>query len=87
MIKNIVVPLDGSNFSWSAAHHAIQIARQYRATVHGVSITDVKIIEGQLLDDLNVDSATAQSLYQDKGRGCTDFSIAAVPQYNHGVQD
>ena len=68
MLTNIVVPLDGSSFSWSAVHHAIQIARQYRATIHGVSITDVKIIEGQLLDDLNVDSAVAQSLYHDKGR-------------------
>jgi nucleotide-binding universal stress UspA family protein len=67
MIKNIVVPLDGSKFSWSAAYHAIQIARAYRATIHGVSITDVKIIEGRLLDDLEIDSATAQSLYHDKG--------------------
>lgn len=68
MLTNIVVPLDGSSFSWSAARHAIQIAQKCRATIHGVSITDVKIIEGQLLDDLNIDAATAQTLYQDKGR-------------------
>ncbi|MBM3237643.1 universal stress protein [Candidatus Poribacteria bacterium] len=68
MIKNIVVSLDGSNYSWSAARHAIQMARPYRASIHGVYAIDLKIIKGQLLDDLKVDSATAQSIYQDKGR-------------------
>jgi nucleotide-binding universal stress UspA family protein len=68
MIKNIVVSLDGSNYSWSAARHAIQMARPYHASIHGVYAIDLKIIKGQLLDDLNVDSTTAQSIYQDKGR-------------------
>jgi len=68
MIKNIVVSLDGSNYSWSAARHAIQMARPYHASIHGVYAIDFKIIKGQLLDDLNVDSTTAQSIYQDKGR-------------------
>jgi len=39
MIKNIVVPLDGSNHSWRAAQHAIQLARSCNATIHGISIT------------------------------------------------
>jgi nucleotide-binding universal stress UspA family protein len=52
MLKNIVVPLDGSNFSWCAAHHALDVAHAYQAAIHGVSITDVKVIEGKVLDDL-----------------------------------
>lgn len=68
MLTNIVVPMDSSSYSWSAAQHAIQMAQSCRATIHGISVTDIKIIEGQLLDDLNIDSAKAQTLYQDKGR-------------------
>lgn len=67
MVKNIVVPLDGSSYSWSASRHAIQVARAYRAMIHGVSVTDVKILEGSVLDDLDVGTEVAQQRYQDKG--------------------
>ncbi len=68
MPKNIVVPLDSSDYGWSAMRHAIQMARPYRATIHGVYAIDVKIIKGQLVDDLNVDSKDVQNIYQDKGQ-------------------
>ncbi|MBC8235677.1 universal stress protein, partial [bacterium] len=59
----------------------------------GMSITDVKIIEGRLLDDLNVDSATAQNLYQDKGRmlleqlerDCKSADVAFQPILTTGI--
>ena len=52
MLTNLIVGLDGSHFSWSAARHAMQLAQTFGATLHGVSVTDVKIFEGKLLEEL-----------------------------------
>jgi nucleotide-binding universal stress UspA family protein len=67
MLKNIVVPLDSSSYSWSAAQHAVKMACPYRAAIHGLYVVDAKITEGQLLSDLNVDPEEAHDLYQAKG--------------------
>ena len=67
MLKNILVPLDGSDYSWSAARHAIQIAKAFRATIHGLTVTDVKIVDGQIADDLNIDHEVIERIYHDKG--------------------
>jgi nucleotide-binding universal stress UspA family protein len=67
MLKNILVPLDGSDHSWSAAHHAIQIAKVFRARIHGLTVTDVKIVDGQIADDLHIDHETVEKIYRDKG--------------------
>ncbi|MDQ1317766.1 MAG: Universal stress protein [Candidatus Poribacteria bacterium] len=67
MLKKILVPLDGSDYSWSAARHAIQMAKAFRADIHGLSVTDVKIVDGQIATDLHVDHETAEKIYQDKG--------------------
>jgi len=67
MLKKILVPLDGSNYSWSAARHAIQVAKAFGAIVYGLSVTDVKIIDGQIATDLHIDHEAAEKIYQDKG--------------------
>jgi nucleotide-binding universal stress UspA family protein len=67
MLKKIIVPLDGSDYSWSAARHAIQMAKAFRADIYGLSVTDVKIVDGQIATDLHVDHETAEKIYQDKG--------------------
>src|SRR5512139_66642 len=67
MLKKILVPLDGSDYSWSAARHAIQMAKAFRADIHGLTVTDVKIVDGQIATDLHVDHETAEKIYQDKG--------------------
>jgi nucleotide-binding universal stress UspA family protein len=67
MLKKILVPLDGSDYSWSAARHAIQMAKAFRADIHGLSVTDVKIVDGQIATDLHVDHETAEKIYEDKG--------------------
>jgi nucleotide-binding universal stress UspA family protein len=67
MLKNILVPLDGSDYSWSAARHAIQIAKAFRATIHGLTVTDVKIVDGQIAYDLNIDHEAIEQIYHDKG--------------------
>jgi nucleotide-binding universal stress UspA family protein len=72
MLKNILVPLDGSDYSWSAAHHAIQIAKAFRAKIYGLTVTDVKIIDGQIADDLNIDHEAVEKIYRDKGHALLD---------------
>jgi nucleotide-binding universal stress UspA family protein len=67
MLKNVVVPIDGSEYSWSAVQHSIQIARPFRAKIHGVYAIDAKVIQGDLLDDLEVDPEVAKGVYMDKG--------------------
>ena len=67
MLKKILVPLDGSDYSWSAARHAIQMAKAFRATIYGLSVTDVKIVDGQIATDLHIDHETVEKIYQDKG--------------------
>jgi nucleotide-binding universal stress UspA family protein len=67
MLKSILVPLDGSDYGWSAARLAIQMAKAFRATIHGLTVTDVKIVDGQIADDLHIDHETAERVYQDKG--------------------
>jgi len=87
MLKNVLVPLDGSDHSWSAAKHAIQIAKAFRATIHGLTVTDVKIIDGQIAEDLNINHDTAERIYQDKGHAllkqleqeCSSAKVAFRP--------
>ena len=75
MLKNIVVPLDGSAYSWGAAQHAIQIARPFRATIHGIYAIDAKIMQGSLLHDLKIDPESAREIYNSKGEKLLkDFS-------------
>ncbi len=68
MLKNVVVPLDSSSYSWSAVQHAVKMVYPYRAAIHGLYVVDTKITEGQLLRDLNVDPEEAHDLYQAKGK-------------------
>ena len=75
MLKNIVVPLDGSEYGWSAVQHAIRIARPFRATIHGVYAIDAKVIQGDILDDLKIDPEVAREVYKAKGQNLLeDFS-------------
>jgi nucleotide-binding universal stress UspA family protein len=45
MIKNILVALDGSEYSQCATTHAIELARKHGATVTGMGIVDMEGIE------------------------------------------
>ncbi len=93
MLKNIVVPLDNSSYSWSAAQHAVKMAFPYRAVVYGLYVVDAKITEGQLLIDLNVDPEEAYDLYQAKGHKllekleneCKDAKVEFHPVIAEGV--
>ncbi|MCF6157054.1 MAG: universal stress protein [wastewater metagenome] len=52
MIKQILVPTDGSENSFTAADYAINIARIYNASIQGLFVKDVKILTGPIIHDI-----------------------------------
>jgi nucleotide-binding universal stress UspA family protein len=52
MIKQIIVPTDGSENSLTAADYAISIARLFNAHIRGLFVKDVKVLTGPLIHDI-----------------------------------
>ncbi|MEP9412649.1 MAG: universal stress protein [Candidatus Brocadia sp.] len=52
MIKQILVPTDGSENSFTAADYAINIARLFNAGIKGLFVKDVKVLTGPLIHDI-----------------------------------
>ena len=52
MIKQILVPTDGSENSLTAADYAINLARLFNATIRGLFVKDVKILTPPLIHDI-----------------------------------
>lgn len=52
MFKNILLPVDGSEFGLSQVKHAIDLARTYNGKIMLLHVVDIKIVEGPLLRDL-----------------------------------
>lgn len=52
MIKQILVPTDGSENSLTAADYAINLARLFNASIRGLFVKDVKILTGPLIHDV-----------------------------------
>ena len=71
MFKNILLPTDGSDYSLTASRYAIELAKLYKATIHGLSVVNVKLTQGQLIADLNnivsLVSSQLEEVLQDKG--------------------
>ncbi len=53
MIKNILVPHDGSTHSASAAACALWLAKKFEATITGIHVVDSVALEGSLLHDIS----------------------------------
>ena len=72
MFKNILLPIDGSDYSATASRYAIELARHYEATIHGFSVVNIKITQGNLIADLSnivrLDPGRVEEVLQDKGR-------------------
>ncbi len=71
MFKNILLPTDGSDYSLTASKYAIELAKIYKATIHGLSVVNIKLTQGQLIADLNnivsLVSSQLEEVLQDKG--------------------
>jgi nucleotide-binding universal stress UspA family protein len=59
VIKQILVPTDGSEQAVCGVRYAAAIARQYDATLHGVHVIDIKLLEGPVLRDVAASLGTA----------------------------
>lgn len=59
MIKRILVPTDGSESAGLGVDYAIALAKRFGASVLGVHVVDVKLLEGPFLRDLSASLGTA----------------------------
>jgi len=53
MFKNILLPMDDSDHSVTASKYAIELAKLYGATIHGLSVVNIKLTQGRLIADLS----------------------------------
>ncbi|MBM3289667.1 MAG: universal stress protein [Candidatus Hydrogenedentes bacterium] len=59
MIKHILVPTDGSEQALTGAAYAVGVAKHLDATVHGLHVVDIKLLEGPILRDVSASLGTA----------------------------
>jgi nucleotide-binding universal stress UspA family protein len=59
MIKRILVPTDGSEAAMEGIQYAIMLARKLGASLLGVYVVDIKLLEGPFLRDLSASLGTA----------------------------
>ena len=59
MIKHILVPTDGSPAAEVGVRFAAAVATRYAATVRGLHVVDVKLLEGPFLRDISASLGTA----------------------------
>ncbi|HDQ03231.1 MAG TPA: universal stress protein [Deltaproteobacteria bacterium] len=53
MIKKILIPIDGSPNSFTALEYGIYIARKLEASLNGLYVLDVNLIQGPMLTDIS----------------------------------
>jgi len=59
MVKHILVPTDGSEFAMVGVRYAAGLAKHYGATIHGLHVVDIKLLEGPFLRDISASLGTA----------------------------
>lgn len=59
MFKRILLPTDGSESAAVGARYAAALAKKHRATLIGLHVVDVKLLEGPFLRDLSASLGTA----------------------------
>ena len=76
MFKNLLLPTDGSDYSSTALAYAIELAKVYEATIHGLSVVNIKLMQGQFIADLSnivrLDRSSLEEVLQDKGKALLD---------------
>lgn len=76
MFKNILLPTDGSDYSLAASKYAIELAKLYKGTVHGLSVVNVKLTQGSLIADLSnivrLAPGQLEEVLHDKGQAFLD---------------
>lgn len=59
MIKHLLVPTDGSEQAMLGVRYAVAVAKHFEATVHGLHVMDIKLLEGPFLRDVSASLGTA----------------------------
>jgi nucleotide-binding universal stress UspA family protein len=59
MITSILVPTDGSEYASIGVRYAAALAKQYNATLIGLHVVDIKLLEGPFLRDISASLGTA----------------------------
>ncbi len=59
MIKRILVPTDGSEYASMGVRYAVALAKRYDATLQGLHVVDIKLLEGPFLRDISASLGTA----------------------------
>lgn len=59
MIKQILVPTDGSEHATIGAQYGIGLAKQHEASLIGLHIVDIRLLEGPFLRDISASLGTA----------------------------
>ena len=59
MIKRILVPTDGSEYASIGVRYAVALAKRYKATLVGLHVVDIKLLEGPFLRDISASLGTA----------------------------
>ena len=59
MIKRILVPTDGSEYASVGVRYAVALAKRYGATLVGLHVVDIKLLEGPFLRDISASLGTA----------------------------
>jgi nucleotide-binding universal stress UspA family protein len=58
MIKHILVPTDGSEQAVTGASYAVTVAKHLGASVHGLFVVDIRLLEGPILRDVSASLGT-----------------------------
>ncbi len=97
MFRNILLPTDDSDYSLTASKYAIEFARLYDATIHGLSVVNIKLTQGQLMTDLSNIVRLApnqlEEVLQDKvlallaqlKKACDDEGVACKTSSSMGI--
>lgn len=59
MIKKILVPTDGSVCATVGVTYAVELAKQHNASLTGLHVVDVRLLEGPFLRDISASLGTA----------------------------
>lgn len=59
MVKKILVPTDGSPCAVVGVQYAVALAQQHGASLHGLHVVDVRLLEGPFLRDISASLGTA----------------------------
>lgn len=88
MYETILIPTDGSKAARQAFDEALELAKTYGATVHGLYVVDTNVISWSAADDgtgIGGDITNITELLKEEGERATDQIREAAREYGVDV--